>query len=101
MGAEDEIVERLDRLVTLTKIAFAESIDRVREEIRADPVASAILEAAKDEWVISGDLQRSVSRGAKVSGRTVLRSLTSLTDRGLLHTRGGGRSTSSRASGVL
>lgn len=101
MSDDSEIVERLDQLITLVRIAFAESLDRVREEVRTDSVASTILEATKDGWVNSGNLQRSVSRAASVSGRTVLRSLTALTDRGLLRVRGSGRSTSYRASGVL
>lgn len=101
MGDDHEVIERLDRLITLVRIAFAEPIARVREEVRADPVAMAIFEAAREEWVNSGDLQRSVSRSANVSPRTVLRSLTSLTDRGLLRARGSGRSTSYRSSEVV
>lgn len=101
MGDEHEVIERLDRLTTLLRIGFAEEIGRLRDEVLADPVATAILESVKDEWVNSGDLQRSVGRSAKVSARTVLRSLASLTERGLLRAQGSGRSTSYRSAGVL
>jgi DNA-binding transcriptional ArsR family regulator len=101
VAPDNEVIERLDRLTTLLRIGFGEQISHLREEVQADPVATAILEAAKDDWVNSGDLQRSVGRSAKVSARTVLRSLTSLTERGLLRARGSGRSTSYRSAGVL
>ncbi len=54
MSDDSEIVERLDKLITLVRFAFAESLDRVREELEADPVASTILEATKDGWVNPG-----------------------------------------------
>ena len=101
MSDDNGIIERLDQLIALLRIGFAESLDRAREEVTADPVASTILEATKDGWVNSGNLQRSVSQAATVSGRTVLRSMAGLTDRGLLRVRGSGRATSYRSSDVL
>jgi hypothetical protein len=96
-----EVLDRLDRFITLVRIGFSDSIDRVRQEIAADPVATAILERTKGDWVASGELQRSVSQSANVSSRTVLRSLIALTERGLLLSRGSGKSTSYYSSGVL
>ena len=101
MNANDEVLERLDRLITLMGIGFADAIERVRTEVQADPVAGAILDAAADDWVSSGDLQRLVVAKAKVSERTVQRSFQTLSQRGLLLTRGSGRSTSYRSSGIV
>jgi hypothetical protein len=101
MSADEDVVERLDRLITLFRIAFADPLDRLRSEIKADPTADAILDIVRDAWVSSGEIKRSVSRKVKVSDRTVLRSLMGLTERGLLLSRGSGRSTSYRSSGVL
>lgn len=101
MSVNDEVLERLDRLITLMSIGFADAIERVRAEIQEDPVARAILDAAADDWIASGDLQRLVGAKAKVSERTVLRSLQTLSQRGLLLSKGGGRLTSYRSSGIV
>jgi DNA-binding transcriptional ArsR family regulator len=101
MSDDSDVVGRLDQMIALMKIGFADSLARVREELAGDQVSSAILEATKDDWVTSGDLQRSVSRSAKVSERTILRALSALAERGLLSVRGSGRSTSYRSAGVL
>jgi hypothetical protein len=101
VNANDEVLERLDRLITLMTIGFADAIQRVRTEVEEDPVAGAILVAAADDWVASGDLQRLVATKAKVSERTVQRSLQVLSVRGLLLTKGSGRLTSYRSSGIV
>lgn len=101
MNANDEVLERLDRLITLMTIGFADAIERVRIEVQGDPVAGAVLAAAADDWVASGELQRLVVAKAKVSERTVQRSLQTLSQRGLLLTKGSGRFTSYRSSGIV
>lgn len=101
MNSEADIVERLDHLIALLRVGFADRIDKLREDLRTDPVSSAILDAVAEGWLSSGELQRSVSKTAKVSDRTVLRSLNALAERGLLDVRGSGRSTSYRSSGIL
>ena len=101
MPSDDEVLERLDRLIALLAIAFDDQLKKVRQEIAADKVAKTILEAVKDQWVASGDLQRTVSKSAAVSEKTVQRALTSLADRGLLRTQGSGRTTSYRSSGLI
>lgn len=101
MSADEDVVERLDRLITLFSIAFRDLIERERETIREDPVAAAILDASSEEWVSSGDLQRCVAAATGVSERTVLRSMVVLAGRGLLSVRGAGRLTSYRSTGVL
>lgn len=101
MTDESDIVERLDRLIAIMNIAFAEQIETVRTEIAQDQIAAAILAAAREKWVPSGDLQRSVSNSAGVSEKTVQRSLTMLADRGLLQVQGSGRTTSYRANQIV
>jgi 2-methylaconitate cis-trans-isomerase PrpF len=101
LNADHEVLERLDRLITLMGIGFADAIERVRTEVQEDPVAGAILAAAAEDWVASGELQGLVVAKAKVSERTVQRSLHTLSQRGLLLTKGSGRLTSYRSSGIV
>lgn len=100
-SSSDDIVERLDRLLILLSIAFAEPIERFRAELASDPVAAAILAAVRDDWVLSGDLQRDVCQATGVAPRTVQRAIASLSERRLLVNRGSGKATSCRSSGVL
>lgn len=101
MPDNDEVVERLDRLITLFRIGFAPAIEDLKQQVMDDPVESAIIQRVSDQWVASGDLQRDVARTAKVSERTVLRSLQSLVERGLLQTQGSARSTTYRSTGII
>ena len=101
MSDNADVIDRLDRLITLMRIGFADSIDRVRQELALDLVATAILDRTKGDWVATGELQRSVSKSMNVSARTVLRSLTALVERGLLLSRGSGKATSFLSSGIL
>lgn len=101
MTADDEVLERLDRIATLLEVGFADQIEKVRAEVRADPVAAAVLDTVSDSWVGSGDIKRSVSKSAKVSEKTVQRALAALHDRGALQARGTGPTTSYRSAGFL
>lgn len=100
-NSPDDIVERLDRLFILLSIAFTEPIERLRAELASDPVAAAILAAVRDDWVLSGDLQRDVCKITGVAPRTVQRAIVSLSERRLVVSRGSGKATSYRSSGVL
>lgn len=101
MTGDEEIVERLDLLIALMRVGFAEQIAAYREAAVADPVAAAVLDVVRDDWTLSGEIQRSVAKSMKVSERTVLRAITGLADRGLLKSRGTGRQLSYRGSGIL
>lgn len=101
MAADDEVLERLDRIATLLEVGFSEQIERVRADVRKDPVAAAVLDAVSDGWKASGDIKRVVSTSAKVSEKTVQRALAALHDRGAVQARGTGPTTSYRSAGVL
>jgi hypothetical protein len=101
MAEDEEVVDLLDRIATLLAIGFAEQIDLARAELRADPVSAAVLDAVRDDWVGSGDIKRAVSQSAKVSEKTVQRSLAALVARGAVRIRGQGPTVSYRSAGVL
>jgi hypothetical protein len=101
MSSDDAVIERLDRLIALVAIAHGDALARVREQVQKDPVDAAIMSAAAEDWVLSGDLQRQVSKATGVAPRTVLRAITDLSGGHLLISRGSGKLTSYRASGVI
>lgn len=101
MASDEEVLERLDRIATLLEIGFAEQIERARVELRTDPVAAAVVDTVRDDWLASGDIKRAVSNSAKVSEKTVQRSLAALVARGAVRVRGTGPTVSYRSAGVL
>jgi hypothetical protein len=101
MSPDEDVLDRLDRLITLLSIGFAEQVERVRTELRADPVSSAILDRVRDDWIGSGEVKRVVSRSTKVSEKAVQRSLAAMVARGLIRVHGSGATTSYRSAGVL
>ena len=101
MASDDEVLERHDRIATLLEIGFAEQVQHARNQLLADPVASAVVDAVREDWVASGDVKRTVSRSAEVSEKTVQRALATLVSRGVVRVRGTGPSVSYRSAGVL
>jgi hypothetical protein len=101
MGVEEDIVERLDRIVSLLSIAHADRVDTIKDALREDPVQAKILDVAKQDWVAAGELIASVIKDAKVSERTVQRAITSLESRSFLDSKGAGRSTSYRSAWIM
>lgn len=88
--ADPEFLERLDLIQATLRLAFRPQIDRAQEEIRADDVNAAILDAT-DEWIGSSKLQNVVAAKTKRSERTVRTRLAELVDQGILAVRGEGR----------
>ena len=101
MAADDDVIERLDRIVMLLEIGFADQIERVRTDVRADPVAAAVLDVTIDDWIASGEIKRVVCKTVKVSEKTVQRSLAALAHRGVIRIRGNPPNVSYRSSGIL
>lgn len=101
--AGEEYGRRIDDIISLLKIGFAREIDDTRSVIRSDVTNMAIIDALEsaDDWVPSGELQRMVAKAAAVSERTVRARLADLDGRGALRSRGGGRSTEYRLTGLI
>lgn len=96
----DSTEERLDRIIALLSLAFAPEIERGAEAIRANAVASAILDGC-DDWIESGSLQALVAKARGVSTRTVQRKMSELESMGLLVAQGAGRSRQIRNAGII
>lgn len=98
--ANDDIIQRLDTIAAILRIAHADEIDVARAEITGDSVNKAIL-ARTAEWQAAGALQKVVMKETKESQSTVKRRLASLVDRGVLERQGAGPSVQYRSTGLI
>lgn len=98
--SDADIIERLDTLIAITRLAHSDRIEQVRRETRADPVNAAILDAA-DDWTAAGALRSGVAKSVGQSERTVTRRISELVANGLLSQQGAGPTTKYRASGLI
>jgi len=98
--SDADIIERLDTLISITRLAHADRIEQVRRETRADPINAAILDSA-DEWIAAGALRSGVAESVGQSERTVVRRISELVSSGLLTQQGAGPTTKYRASGLI
>ncbi|HZS30345.1 MAG TPA: hypothetical protein VFA37_03745 [Gaiellaceae bacterium] len=96
---DEEIVERLDQVIALLKIAHADAIETARKRIRADKVYAAILDTA-GKWSSAAKVHTAAKR--KGSARsTTSRKIAELIELGLLEKQGGGKTLEYRATGLI
>ncbi len=98
--AGDEVLERLDRLQATLALAFAPQLAEASEEIRADAISAAILDATED-WTPSTNLQAAVVKTTGRTTRAVRDRLPQLVSRGALDTRGSERKLEYRRTGLV
>ena len=96
-----EMIERLDRILTVLQLAFRDPIENARREIRQDEINVALLDATEDDWVGGGEVVRRVVVATKGSSRSISRRLASLVAVGAIDKRGGGAQTAYRSSGLI
>ena len=101
MDNTDAVVDRLDQLILLFRVAFAEQINAFGEDLRADPVTGVILDQISGGAAASGEIKRTAAKVAGVSEKTVQRALARLVERGVVRADGKGTATTYRSTGVL
>ncbi len=100
MTANNEVLQRLDRIIAILQIAHKDEIDRARTEITADKIDAAILKATAKETP-AGKVVKAAATKAKVSDRAVQEHIQRLVERGLLERSGGGPATTYKATGLI
>lgn len=98
--ADAEVLERLDRIVAILKIANAEAIDAASKRIRGDAVSAAVLEAVAAGPIGAGELRARVSKETGQSERTVARRVASLIAMGALDQSGSGPTVCYQSAGI-
>jgi DNA-binding transcriptional regulator PaaX len=100
MGDSEALGRKLDRLCALVALAFAPQIAAERQRIRADGVASELLDRSEG-WVSAGELQEVVATAQNVSTRTVRTRLSELVSTGAIEARAVGRNIEHRNTGLI
>lgn len=96
----DDLAERLDKIIAILQLAHRSAIDDARETIRRDKVNAAILDASRT-WTPAGKLTSTVKSKTNQSGATINRRINELIAIGVLEKQGGGPATEYRSSGLL
>lgn len=100
MPESNGVEARLDHVIALLELVFAENLERARTEIRADPVSASILDHA-EEWIGSGQLKSVVASATGSSEKTVQRRIAELIERRLLSEEGTSVSRRVKSSGLV
>jgi Fic family protein len=100
-SATNALIERMDRIVAILKLAHAESLARTRERLHADTAKKAILEVVGEDWQGTKSVQERAAKTAGASERTIREHLGELVALGVLDRRGEARNTEYRSSGIV
>jgi Fic family protein len=100
MASNDEILERLDKLVAIQQLAHREALESARTSIRSDKVNAAILDATK-KLTPAGKVIAEVKRKTSQSPATISRRIAALLEEGVVEKQGGGPSTQYKATGLI
>jgi hypothetical protein len=97
----DEVLERLDLMLAVLQLAHHDAIKRAADQLRADPVNAAILDACADEWIGARDLRDRVGKETGVKNRTIQAHVGELVTRRALQQRGATNTRAYRATGLI
>jgi hypothetical protein len=100
MATNEDVIERLDKIAAILKLAHRDAIESARKTIRADKVNAAILDGSK-KWTPSGKLKTAVSKKAGTSGTTYADRIAELLELGVLEKQGGGPTTQYKTTGLI
>jgi len=98
--SEQDIIDRLDTLIAITRLTNGERIAEAGTVIRSDKVNDAIL-GLTGNWTPAGKLTAAVIKKTGQSRPTVARRVATLIEQGLLSKRGGGSSIEYRSTGLI
>jgi Fic family protein len=100
MASNDEILERLDKLVAIQQLVHREALESARVSIRADKVNAAILDTTT-KLTPAGKVVADVKKKTGQSPATISRRIASLMELGAVEKQGGGPATHYRSTGLI
>lgn len=100
MASNDEILERLDKLVAIQQLAHREALESARVSIRADKVNAAILDATT-KLTPAGKVVTDVKKKTGQSSATISRRIALLMELGVVEKQGAGPATRYRSTGLI
>ncbi len=99
MTAEDEIVQRLDKVIAILQLAHGDAIEESRLKIRSDTTYRAILDATR-QWAGAARVQAAATK-AGAARSTTSRKIAELIELGMLEKKGGGKAIEYRSTGLI
>jgi hypothetical protein len=97
----EEVLERLDLMLGVLQLAHHDAIARAAEELRADEINAAILEACADDWIAAADLKAAVRSKVSVGDTALKARLSNLVARRAIQRRGATHTTAYHALGLI
>jgi hypothetical protein len=97
----DDVVERLDLMLAVLQLAHQDAIDHAADQLRADPVNAAILDACADGWVAAGALTKAVLASVEAKDRTVRGRIATLVIKRAIRRRGSGSNVEYKSMGLV
>jgi hypothetical protein len=98
--ADQEVIKRLDTIISILQLAHSAEIQQARDRHLADPATEAVLDAAATDFVAAGELKRKAAKSSGDSERTVSRRIGELLVLGALEKRPTGQP-AYRATGLI
>jgi Fic family protein len=100
MATNEDIVQRLDKLLAIQQLAHREALESARVTIRSDKVNAAILDATT-KLTPAGKVVDEVKNKTGQSPATISRRIASLIEQGVVEKQGGGPATQYRSTGLI
>jgi DNA-binding HxlR family transcriptional regulator len=98
---DQELADKLDTIIGLLNLAFAEPVQRARADVLLDPVNAAVIEALGQNSTDAGALQAAVKATTGQSERTIVRRVSELVAQGMVVRSGTGAKVQYRLSGLM
>jgi predicted HTH transcriptional regulator len=95
-----KISDQMDMLVSLSKLAYSDKIDKAKQEIVKDEITAKILELVSED-LTAGELVSAVCAQVKQKERTIRSRLSDLVGKGILEIEKVGAKSFYRSTGLI
>ena len=96
-----DVIERLDQMIAIMKLANKNTLDDIKKEIQSDPISKKIIQICSDEGLGYSELAEKVADQTKSGKSTVELRITKLREMKILSTERDGKKVVYRYSGLL
>ena len=101
LASQDNIVDRLDRILAVLQLAHYDAIQRASTEIRRDKVNHAILDACEDDWTPAATVRDKAHAATGAQTSAIKRRISDLVARRALFERGATTDRAYKASNLV
>ena len=98
--ANEDVVQKLDTIIAILKLAHREEIEAARGAIRKNDTSAAVLDGART-WTPAGKLKTAVMKKTGAGATTFTERVSDLLQLGVLEKQGGGPTTQYKTTGLI